>query len=129
MNYSCPPLPLLTRRRLRKGLDADADHLFVRLKVWVASTLLCSEPDALTLGSHRLWGLHICENDVTITGMLIDILGWCIKASTATRYTLPDPPLTFLPDVNLVFLNLSVEGDHSKLRILGKSLQFCEESC
>ena len=42
---------------------------------------------------------------MTIKGMLIDILGRRIKASTATRYTLPYPPLSFLPDVNFPILS------------------------
>lgn len=95
------------------------------MKIRVASALLSSEPDALTLGSHRLWGLHICENNVTIEAtMIIHPLGWSVEASASTKNTLDLLALSFLPHIHLGLIDLSVEGHNGKLNMLSESVEF-----
>ena len=37
--------------------------------------------------------------------------------------------LPFLPDIDLGIVDLSIEGNHGELGILGQSVEFCKESC
>ena len=55
--------------------------------------------------------------------------GRSIKAGSTGQYSLCDMALTLFPDIDLAIVDLSIEGNHGELGILGKSVQFCEEGC
>ena len=50
-----------------------------------------------------------------------------VKASTAVKHSLGWFALSFLPDVDLAGIYLSIEGHHRELCQLGKSIKFSEE--
>ena len=57
----------------------------------------------------------------------IDPLGGSIEASPSTGDTFEGSTLALFPDIDLIFCNDSIEGNHGELGILGKPIKFSKE--
>ena len=86
-------------------LRVDGDDSLVSREVWATGIFFGSHPHTLTLGGDRLGSHKVSQEDVTIEGALIDILGRSVEASATLHDALPLLALTFLPSINLVLAN------------------------
>ena len=84
-------------------------------------------PHSLTLGGDRLRSTHVREDDVPIEGSLVDVLGGSIKAGSTVHHTLTLAILALLPNINLIFSNLTIKRNHRELCKLGKLIKLGEE--
>ena len=65
------------------------------LEVRAARVVVRGHPHTLTLAGFGLWSHHVCQNNVTIEGMLVDVCSRGIKVCTSAHDTLSLATLTF----------------------------------
>ena len=105
----------------------DCDDLFIGLEVGTAGTSGIRHPHPLSLAGFRLGSFHIRQDNDTIKVLTVDICRGSIEAGSPAENSFSLLLLALLPDVDLAFINVSIEGHHRELSQLGKAIQLSEE--
>ena len=77
--------------------------------------VLSGHPHPLTLGSLGLRSAEVSQDDVPVEVSLVHIVGGGIEVRPSAHDPLTLPVLALLPDVDLIFPNLGIEGNHREL--------------